>query len=195
MPEQQLSLDQRIAQHLVEEDWAQAKLMSAAYTPPPGGLPTSEARELELWDQTDPSFDEAKAWSEHLAAGTDLWVAKTDIAQRKFPNRRGMIEETRPRVKEQLAFAEKMAERSARARVTRQEEAERVSPSRAGTSTASTSYPTTLAAFPITPGPVPLPLPRAAPQLAAPALPQPNPTLPTQPMTGPGLPAASPETG
>lgn len=168
MPEQPMSIDERVARQLVDDDYKISKLMAASWKPAPNAAPVSEARELELWMQTDDTFDEQAAWAQHLQAGTDPWVAKTDIALKKYPNRKGLMESTRPRVKEQIVYANAMAAKAARKRAT--EEAERM------------TAPMQLPPYPATPGPVPIPMPRAAPMPAEPAVPAPMPEMPTEPM-------------
>lgn len=116
MPTDDLTMDERIARQLVEDDDRQARLMAEDYGRPPGTEPVSDAREVELWNERDVTFDEQKAWLEHLAAGTDLWEAKTDIAMRKFPNRLALIQAHRPKAKEQVAWGNRMAERARKAR-------------------------------------------------------------------------------
>jgi hypothetical protein len=169
MPEQPMSFDERVARALVEDDYRQAKRMAESWSPPPNAAPTSEARELELWNQRDPSFDPQQAWAQHLQIGTDPWVARTDIALKMYPHRKALMESTRPRVREQIAYANAMAQKSARARASAPPEQP------------SDPY-APLPPFPTTPGPVPIPLPRAGPMPAAPAQAQGPPVMPTEPM-------------
>lgn len=168
MPEQPLSIDERVARLLVDEDYKQSKLMAASWSPPPNARPTSEARELELWMQEDPTFGERAAWAQHLAAGTDPWVAKTDIALKKYPNRKALMETGHPRVAEQVAYANAMAAKARRAAATQRADA--------------LTSPAALPPFEATAGPVPIPMTRAAPMPAEAAVPMPMPAMPTEPM-------------
>jgi hypothetical protein len=169
MPETPMSIDERIARQLVDDDDRISKLMAESWSPPPNAAPVSEARELELWLQADPTFDERAAWAQHAAQGTDPWVARTDIALRKYPNRKKLMETGRPKVKEQILYANAMAAKAARKRAV--DEADAI-----------TGAPEGLGPYPATPGPVPIPMPRAAPMAAEPAVPAPMPSMPTEPM-------------
>jgi hypothetical protein len=171
-----MSIDERIARTLVEDDDRTARLMAQSWSPPPNAAPVSERRELELWQQADPTFDEQAAWAQHLQQGTDPWVARTDIALKKYPNRKHLMETGRPKVKEQIAYANAMAAKARRAAATQEAEA--------------LTQPGGLGPYPATPGPVPIPMPRAAPMPAEPAVPAPMPALPTEPMQR--VPASAP---
>lgn len=165
---QPMSMDERVAKQLIDDDDRTARLMAQSWSPPPNAAPVSERRELELWQQADPTFDEQAAWAQHLQQGTDPWVAKTDIALKKYPNRKHLMETGRPKVKEQIAYANAMA---AKARV-----------ASATTEAEKLTQPGALGPYPATPGPVPIPLPSAAPMPAEPALPAPAPEMPSAPM-------------
>jgi len=115
--ERDMSLDERTARALTEDDHRISREMGAQYGRPPGTEHTSEARDLELWMKQDPTFTpeaEAQVWQEGLGQGGDEWNIKTDIATRKFPFRQQLMKAGRPRVKDQIAFANRMAERAER---------------------------------------------------------------------------------
>lgn len=107
-----MSLDERIARKLVDEDYAQAKLIAAGMGRPPGTKPTSDDKLLDLFMQADPSFDEQAAWAEHIQNGTDPWNAITDVALKKFPNRIGLMKSFGPRVSEQIDGINRLAKRA-----------------------------------------------------------------------------------
>ena len=112
-----MSLDERTGRTLADDDHRVSREMGAQYGRPPGTEHASEARELELWMKQDPSFTpeaEAQAWQEGLGQGGDPWNIRTDIATRKFPFRQQLMKAGRPRVKDQIAFANALAEKAER---------------------------------------------------------------------------------
>lgn len=113
-----LSLDERISRQVVEDDYRVSRLIAEGTGRPPNTDPVSTARELDLWNETDDTFDETLAWQQHLADGTltqpdGMSLAAYDVATKKYPNRLPLMKSGRPRVSEQIAYANRMAARTA----------------------------------------------------------------------------------
>jgi len=166
MPDEPLTLDERVARALVEEDDRVARLIAQDYGKPPSTHTLSQAKELELWMERDTTFDPVTAWQEHLLAGTDPWNAKTDIALRMYPHRRDLMRAMRPKVKEQIAYANRMAERARRAAA--EQTVERQTQFTVPSEPASRGSEGRAEGPVVTPGPVPIPMLTAAPMTAPP---------------------------